>query len=57
MNPNDQPEPTNNPGANEQPLPIDPEKIENEDAVDEASDASFPASDPPSHSRSTATKD
>lgn len=38
-------------------LPIDPEKIEKEDEVDEASDDSFPASDPPSHSRSAATKD
>ena len=34
-------------------LPIDPEQNESEDAVEEASDGSFPASDPPSFTRST----
>ncbi len=43
--------------TDQQPLPIDPEQSESEDEVDEASDESFPASDPPSHSRSAATKD
>ncbi|MEA2677175.1 MAG: hypothetical protein QOJ81_1316 [Chloroflexota bacterium] len=45
------------PPADQPALPIDPEKIENEDQVDEASDESFPASDPPSYSRSATTKD
>jgi hypothetical protein len=57
MNPNDQPEPTKQPNADDQQLPIDPEEIETEDEVDEASDDSFPASDPPSYSRSTTAKD
>jgi hypothetical protein len=60
MNPNDEPQPsmpTDQPSADEQPLPIDPEQRESEDEVDEASDESFPASDPPSYSRSTTTKD
>ncbi|HUP83301.1 MAG TPA: hypothetical protein VM284_03830 [Candidatus Limnocylindria bacterium] len=35
------------------PLPIDPEATEREDEVEEASDESFPASDPPSFTRST----
>jgi len=53
------PEPTNRqmPRNDEQSLPIDPELNEREDEVDEASDESFPASDPPSHSRSATTKD
>jgi hypothetical protein len=57
MNPTDTPEPTRRPEADDQPLPIDPEQIESEDEIDEASDQSFPASDPPSHSRSATTKD
>jgi hypothetical protein len=68
MKPNDVPEPTrpsdNSTSApdsfgrtDDQPLPLDPEQTESEDEVDEASDESFPASDPPSHSRSTTTKD
>lgn len=43
--PDDQPD--------EQSLPIDPEVTETEDKVEEASDQSFPASDPPSFTRST----
>jgi hypothetical protein len=43
--------------TDDQPLPLDPEQIESEDEVDEASDESFPASDPPSYSRSSTTKD
>lgn len=38
----------------DQALPIDPEHRETEDEVEEASDDSFPASDPPSFTRSTA---
>jgi hypothetical protein len=37
----------------DQSLPIDPEHRETEDEVEEASDDSFPASDPPSFTRST----
>jgi hypothetical protein len=37
-------------------LPIDPEANESEDEVEEASDDSFPASDPPSYTGAT-TKD
>jgi hypothetical protein len=37
----------------DQTLPIDPEHRETEDEVEEASDDSFPASDPPSFTRST----
>ena len=40
-----------------QTLPIDPEQKEHEDEVEEASDDSFPASDPPSFTRSTTTSD
>jgi hypothetical protein len=60
MNPTDLPEPTkqpDNPDTDEQTLPIDPEQTESQDEVDEASDESFPASDPPSYSRSSTTKD
>jgi hypothetical protein len=68
MKPADSPEPNtqsdDSPSApdsfgrtDDQPLPIDPEQNESEDEVDEASDESFPASDPPSYSRSTTTKD
>ena len=56
MNPTDEPEPSENTDADEQSLPIDPEKTEREDEVEEASDESFPASDPPSYTRSTTTK-
>jgi hypothetical protein len=38
-------------------LPIDPDANESEDEVEEASDESFPASDPPSYTRSTTTRD
>jgi len=37
----------------DQSLPIDPEHRETEDEVEEASDDSFPASDPPSFTRSS----
>ncbi len=60
MKPTDSPEPTSpsdNSQTDEQRLPIDPEQTESEDDVDEASDESFPASDPPSYSRSSTTKD
>ena len=57
MKPRDLPEPTNSDNADDQSLPLDPEQTESDDEVDEASDESFPASDPPSYSRSTATKD
>jgi hypothetical protein len=43
--------------AEDQNLPIDPEAIQREDEVEEASDDSFPASDPPSYTRSTTTTD
>ena len=59
MNPTDQPQPsktTEESNADEQSLPIDPEKTERHDEVEEASDESFPASDPPSYTRSTTTK-
>jgi hypothetical protein len=49
--------PDNSHYADEQALPIDPEEAESQDEVDEASDESFPASDPPSHTRSTTTKE
>ena len=39
--------------TDDQALPIDPEHGEHEDEVEEASDDSFPASDPPSFTRST----
>jgi hypothetical protein len=39
--------------ADEQALPIDPEQTERQDPIEEASDESFPASDPPSFTRST----
>lgn len=45
------------PLPDEQTLPIDPEEHESEDKGDEASDDSFPASDPPSFTRSTTSKD
>ena len=60
MNPTDEPQPAtpSQPSTpDEQPLPIDPEQNESEDEVDEASEESFPASDPPSYSRSTTTRD
>jgi hypothetical protein len=43
--------------SDEQALPIDPDASESADEVEEASDESFPASDPPSYTRSTTTKD
>ena len=46
-------QPTDPKPADEQPLPIDPELTESADEVEEASDESFPASDPPSFTRST----
>jgi hypothetical protein len=53
------PQPTSQdrPQNDDQALPIDPEQTEREDEVEEASDESFPASDPPSYTRSTTTKD
>ena len=60
MNPTDSPDPHRPPettSTDDQPLPIDPERTESEDEVDEASDESFPASDPPSHTRSSSTAD
>lgn len=44
------------PPDDQESLPIDPDALETADQVEEASDESFPASDPPSHSGSTATK-
>ena len=41
------------PLSQDQTLPIDPDASESEDEVEEASDESFPASDPPSFTRST----
>ena len=52
------PQPTNQDGPqDDQPLPLNPDVTESEDEVEEASDESFPASDPPSYTRSTTTKD
>jgi hypothetical protein len=56
MSPTDEPQPSKNTDTDDQPLPIDPEQRETEDEVDEAADESFPASDPPSYTRSSTTR-
>ena len=57
INPEERPAPPSTENPDDQALPLDPEHRETEDEVEEASDDSFPASDPPSFTRSSTSKD
>ena len=48
--------PADEPRPEDQGLPTNPEPTENEADVEEASEDSFPASDPPSFTRSSTTR-